>query len=104
MNEYKEEIKKVLFSYLKGLGIILGLIIIGIITSCLSNKYFKIDVKIVKFIRLFSAVFIGAALFGRLGWNLQTLCGTTPPEKLNNNIYKFLYGTGFFFLVLSIFL
>ncbi len=102
MSEHKENFKKVLFSYLKSFGIVLGLIIIGIITSFLANKLFKIDIKIIKFIRLFSAAFIGTALFGRLGWNLQTWCGTTPPEKLNNNLYKILYSIGFFFLILSV--
>ena len=101
----KKEIKKVFFSYLKGLGIVLGIIILAFLIYTTNVKVaFDIGEEIVKIFRFISASFIAIALFGRLGWDIQTFCGNTPPEKLNNIIYKYLYGIGFFFLVLSILL
>jgi len=102
--KHEKKTKEVLFSYFKALGIVLGLILGSLLVSYFFNKNLKIDIEKTIIIRLISAVFIAIALFGRLGWNIQTWSGTTSPEKLNNNIYKCLYGIGFFLLALSVFL
>ena len=41
------------------------------------------------------------ATLGKVGWNIQTLNGTTLPERVNELVYRLLYVVGSFMLALS---
>lgn len=95
--------KDIFYGYLKSVGITLFLILFGMLFCFLIKKHIQNHFLVIQYIRLFSASFIAISLFGRLGWTIQTWGGKSKPEKINNIIYKVLYGLGFFFLIISIF-
>ncbi|MCG2822215.1 MAG: hypothetical protein L6364_00840 [Desulfobulbaceae bacterium] len=41
------------------------------------------------------------ATLGKLGWSIQTMNGTTLPERINDFVYRLLYVIGSIFLALS---
>jgi hypothetical protein len=100
-NEQVDKVKLVKTVYTKSFIGSFVVVLIGLITSLIVNKYFPLAPLTINLLQAFSIVPGSAALFGMQGWNIQTWCGTTPAEILNQKIFRFLSIIGLFFAVVA---
>ncbi len=52
-------------------------------------------------LQVFSGAFFLWSVLGLLGWEIQTIDGNTPPEKINRWVFRVLNGTGMLLLFTS---
>lgn len=100
-NEQIDKVKLVKTAYTKSFIGSFVVVLIGLITSMIINKYSPLTPMTINLLQAFSIVPGSAALFGMQGWNIQTWCGTTPAEILNQKIFRFLSIIGLFFAVVA---
>lgn len=100
-NEQVDKVKLVKIAYIKSFIGSALVVLIGLITSMIINRYFPFTPITINLLQAFSIVPGSAALFGMQGWNIQTWCGTTPAEIPNQKIFRFLSIIGLFFAVVA---
>ncbi|WP_068471486.1 hypothetical protein [Candidatus Protochlamydia phocaeensis] len=100
-NEQIDQVKLVKTAYIKSIIGSFVVVFVGLITSTIINQYFPLTPITINLLQAFSIVPGSAALFGVQGWNIQTWCGTTPAEILNQKIFRFLSIIGLFFAVVA---
>lgn len=100
-NEQVDKVKLVKTAYIKSIIGSFVVVLVGLITSTIINQYLPLNPKTINLLQAFSIVPGSAALFGMQGWNIQTWCGTTPAEILNQKIFRFLSIIGLFFAVMA---
>ena len=100
-NEQVDKVKLVKTAYIKSIIGSFVVVLVGLITSTIINQYFPFTPMTINLLQAFSIVPGSAALFGVQGWNIQTWCGTTPAEMLNQKIFRFLSIIGLFFAVVA---
>lgn len=100
-NEQVDKVKLVKTAYIKSIIGSFVVVLVGLITSTIINQYFPLTPITINLLQAFSIVPGSAALFGMQGWNIQTWCGTTPAEILNQKIFRFLSIIGLFFAVVA---
>lgn len=86
-------------AYFNGFVGSIGVVMLGLSISYFLNQYFPLNSITILLIQAFSIVPGSAALFGVQGWNIQTWSGTTPPEILNQKLFRILSIIGLFLAV-----
>jgi len=76
--------KEVYFSYIIAFLKSFFLILASYSLAFLVNKYYPLSQSIINLIGVFGLGCDGIALFGLVGWEIQTWNGDTPSEKLNH--------------------
>jgi hypothetical protein len=100
-NEQVDKVKLVKAAYIKSFIGSVVVVLIGLVTSMIINRYFPFTPIIINLLQAFSIVPGSAALFGAQGWNIQTWSGRIPAESLNQKIFRFLSIIGLFFAVVA---
>jgi hypothetical protein len=67
----------------------------------LLNEYCTFSQTFINAIGVLAIVCEGTALYGLSGWGIQTWCGNTPSEKLNQTLHILFVSMGLFCAVLA---
>lgn len=74
-------------SYLAGFFGSIAIVVLGLLTAHLLNRYFSFDNTAIRILQAFSLVPGSAALFEVPGWDLETWDGGIPAEHLNKKLF-----------------
>ena len=96
-----EQVKLVKAAYIKSFVGIVVVVLIGLIASTIINCYFPLSHLTINLLQAFSIVPGATALFGKQGWGIQTWCGTTPAEILDQKFFRFFSIFGLLFAVVA---
>lgn len=83
-------------SYLTGFFISTLVVLLGLMTSSLINRFYPVEDITISLLQAFSVVPGSAAWFGVQGWDIQTWNGHTPSELLNQKLFNRLSLIGLF--------
>jgi len=78
---------------------------IGLLTLFLAewlNQHLTIPHQRLQLLRLFGIIPGAMGIYGASGWNIQTLDGNTPPEKLNRRLSMSLPFIGYVLTILTL--
>lgn len=100
MANAQKSIHKVRASYIKMLFYGLGTTIIAIIAARLFNDFFPWTQMAIKLLE-YTGYMCWSSTLGMLGWEIQTLDGNSPAERLNQLLAKIFSMIGIFVFVMS---
>jgi len=93
--------KIVLKGYFKAAIICIILGLLALLAAEYLNRHVYFSHSILQLFRLISVIPAAVGVYGIKGWELQTLGGDTPTERLNNRIPQVLMGIGFVFTIFT---
>jgi hypothetical protein len=96
-----DKIQIIKMAYFKGFVGSIVVVMLGLAVSYMLNYYYPLNTTTIGLLQAFSVVPGSAALFGVQGWNIQTWSGTTPPEVLNQNLFRSLSTIGLFLAIVA---
>jgi hypothetical protein len=88
-------------AYMTGFFISMFVVLLGLITSSLINRFYPLEDTVINLLQAFSVVPGSAALFGVQGWEIQTWSGRTPAELLNQKLFNRFSLIGLFFPIVA---
>lgn len=91
-------------SYLKAaISTVLCILVTGGLAWWLMKRRgFEPSRRLILLLRFWSAGLLLAAVFGKMGWEIQTINGSTLMERVNNALHWLLYFPGMIILFLSL--
>lgn len=86
--EFKTKIQLVKKSYLKGYAWGVAIALGGGAISGVINLFCPFSLFLIRLFQCLSVIPTAGALFGLCGWEFQTWEGDTPPELLNQKLFR----------------
>lgn len=77
---------------------------VGFYVANVLNAHVAMSLYEIRVLRLTSIVIVAASVLGRLGPDIETMDGNSPPEKMNSNAFRLFYLTGLFLAVIALFI
>jgi len=101
--QFTDGTNKLRNSIFRAFVMVLLIFICAFLSAFIMKNYVNITKKWLFIIQIISAFVILWALMGKLGFGIQTFCGDTLPEQVNNFWFIFLNVIGIYFLFFTYF-
>jgi hypothetical protein len=100
INQMQDKVKIVKRSF--GLMIVIGIVltVLAIFSAKLINRFYPLPELVVTIFE-YSGYICWSATLGMRGWDIQTWCGKTPAEVLNQKLARIFSLVGIFLFVMS---